>query len=330
MIDPSLPKMTFDNDHCFLCGELITDSNRSEEHIFPKWLQNRYSLWDHTIRLINDTYIPYRKLTIPCCTECNGTHLGQMERDIREAVEQGIKAFRQLPEIRVYQWMAKVFYGILFREMSLHVDRTDPEKGFITSPEFLEQLNALHLSMQSVRCHVEFVDFKPWSIFIIKTYEYGDDRDFDYIDNLEGLVFAIRMGEIGIIASLQDIGAEEQFFGETYEQYLDAGLHPVQFDELTCHVIYHSVLKTRVPTFLSSVTLNDEYEPCGPIQIRALPSLGLSSQPLHRQWSAEEFAQVLFLRWSYYGISQKRIFHPPDTLLTFLNDEEGKFRRMEP
>lgn len=36
-------QMTFTNDRCFLCGELLTDDNRSKEHVYPKWLQNKFN-----------------------------------------------------------------------------------------------------------------------------------------------------------------------------------------------------------------------------------------------------------------------------------------------
>lgn len=39
-------KMTFTYDKCFLCGEILTDENSTEEHIYPKWLQNKFDLWD--------------------------------------------------------------------------------------------------------------------------------------------------------------------------------------------------------------------------------------------------------------------------------------------
>ena len=64
-------KMTFTYDKCFLCGEILTDENSTEEHIYPKWLQNKFDLWDKQLILLNGTGINYRNLKIPCCKRCN-------------------------------------------------------------------------------------------------------------------------------------------------------------------------------------------------------------------------------------------------------------------
>ena len=56
---------TFDYDSCFLCGKEC--ETKTAEHIFPKWLQHKYDLWNKKLIVTNDTKIPYRNLTVPCC-----------------------------------------------------------------------------------------------------------------------------------------------------------------------------------------------------------------------------------------------------------------------
>src|ERR1700688_551596 len=65
---------------CFLCGRGLTPKNRSDEHVIPKWAQNRFSLWNQKMMLLNETHIRYRSLTIPCCCEYNTVHLHPSER----------------------------------------------------------------------------------------------------------------------------------------------------------------------------------------------------------------------------------------------------------
>ena len=75
---------TIDNladDRCFLCGDQLTDAIRSPEHVFPAWLQHRVGLWNQEFTLLNETTIPYRQLTIPCCAECNNEYLGGLKRN---------------------------------------------------------------------------------------------------------------------------------------------------------------------------------------------------------------------------------------------------------
>ena len=101
---------------CFLCSALLRSKNRSDEHVFPKWLQKRFNLWDQRLDLINLTGIPYRQLTIPCCKTCNNIHLSKIEDIMRSAVEAGPSAVADLPSATVYMWLSKIFYGVLYRE----------------------------------------------------------------------------------------------------------------------------------------------------------------------------------------------------------------------
>ena len=66
-------QMTFTYDKCFLCGSDLKSENYSVEHIFPKWLQNKFRLWNQELILLNGTAIKYRRLTIPCCKNCNSS-----------------------------------------------------------------------------------------------------------------------------------------------------------------------------------------------------------------------------------------------------------------
>jgi hypothetical protein len=49
---------------------------------------------------------------------------------------------------------------------------------------------------------LEFMQIKPWSIFVVETMTYDDlTLNFNYHDNIKGLTFSIRMGGHGILAS---------------------------------------------------------------------------------------------------------------------------------
>src|ERR1700730_12701608 len=74
---------------CFLCSAPLRSKNRSDEHVFPKWLQNRFNLWNQRLDLINLTSIPYRQFTIPCCKTCNNVHLSKIGDIVRAVVESG-------------------------------------------------------------------------------------------------------------------------------------------------------------------------------------------------------------------------------------------------
>jgi hypothetical protein len=248
--------MSFTYDRCFLCGHEL-GQKKTTEHVFPKWLQQKFNLTNQKIHLLNRTTIPYRKLTIPCCQSCNTKYLAKVEDTVKQYYQKGFSEFAKIDKLLVFQWIAKIFYGLLFKELSLPIERSDPTQGFITNPEFLSQLRMLHLFLQSVRKPFEFSVSHPWSIFIVETHTYGDERDFDYHDEIFSLVFSIRMGEIGIIACLEDNGAQEELFSNYFEKFKGIKLHPIQFDELVAKVVYKRHLMNRVPKYVVGFPPNE-------------------------------------------------------------------------
>ena len=101
-------------DRCFLCGVKLTPTTRTAEHVFPKWLLNRYGLWDHRISLLNRTDISYRQVRVPSCKRCNNVFLGALERRVRRAVEGGYEAFNTLSRPVIFQWLTKIYFQILY------------------------------------------------------------------------------------------------------------------------------------------------------------------------------------------------------------------------
>ncbi|MBC7878287.1 MAG: hypothetical protein H7Y59_14045 [Anaerolineales bacterium] len=228
----------FSENKCFLCGKLLQESTNSKEHVFPKWLLRRYNLWDKTITLLNGTSISYRYLTIPCCSKCNNEYLSRLESKIELAVNQGLSHITQVEKIHLYQWIGKIFFGLLFRELTLSIDRSKPELGAITTPEFLQEYRALHSFIQSIKTPIEFREFFPGSLFIFEVDTIPEIEEFDYSDNFTGMSFFIRMGNIGIIACLKDDEQVLEMHSELYQAMKKIKLHPIQFDEL-CAIIFY-------------------------------------------------------------------------------------------
>ncbi len=97
---------------CFLCAIAVDEQTRSREHVFPRWLLHRHDLWDAEMTLLNSEIIPYRNLTITCCTRCNYEHLARLEHEVAAAFAAGPAAVRSLPEQRLFLWLAKDPWGI--------------------------------------------------------------------------------------------------------------------------------------------------------------------------------------------------------------------------
>src|SRR6185437_5829167 len=71
----AVAKRRFGLSTCFLCGRRLGIRNRSDEHVIPRWVQDRFGLWNERLNLLNGSSIPYRQLTVPCCRTCNNVHL---------------------------------------------------------------------------------------------------------------------------------------------------------------------------------------------------------------------------------------------------------------
>ena len=66
-------------ENCFICGNPAT----TVEHLFPKWLQRKFNLWDQKITIPNSTTVTYKKLIVPACNRCNNEIYGSLEDRIK-------------------------------------------------------------------------------------------------------------------------------------------------------------------------------------------------------------------------------------------------------
>ncbi|MDR3563014.1 MAG: hypothetical protein P4N59_16510 [Negativicutes bacterium] len=313
----------FNNDCCFLCGCPLDDENRSDEHVFPKWLQQEFKLWDLRIELVNKTFIPYRLLTIPCCKACNNIHLSKLEVDIKAAFEGGYEKFKQLDELRLYQWLCKIYYGILFKELSLVHDRKNPEQGTIMTQDFMERHRNIHAFLQSVRVPIKFPAEKPWSIFIVETQSYPEvELNYDYHDNVACLTFSIRLGGIGILACLEDSSAQKQLFDEYFAQFEGIKLHPIQFDELAAKIAYKASLFNRNPEYFNLIPSTE-----GMDVFIIIPHVqGLTTDPMFKDWDQKIYAKMLATYWGRHGFDISTIYQEPNLVFTMITNPDGTIK----
>jgi hypothetical protein len=311
-------KRRFGRFVCFLCGCRLGHKNRSEEHVFPKWLQSRFQLQEKQLVLLNGTSIRYKQLTIPCCKKCNNEHLSPIEKKMQVATYKGVVAVRRLGPAVLFLWLGKIFYGLLYREYLLRLDRKASSKRTIVPRETLERLRVHHLLLQASRLKFRFMSSAgegvlPASILVVRTQQPRRiEHQFDFRDSPFGLFVSIRMGKIGIVAALQDGGALDLIGHPRCRKYQ---LHPLQFQELTAQMLYKASLLNRTPKFLMVE------EPRG-VSVILSPLSGLSLKPIFDSWKQEEYATVLS------GITQiprEEIFVPPN-VMTWLRGPDGKLR----
>lgn len=311
-------RMKFTDSNCFLCGEELKNSF-TKEHIFPKWVLRKLDLWNKNIVLLNGTEIPYKNLTVPCCKRCNNQYLSNLERVIMDGVNKGFDEFFKIEEIYIFQWMIKIFYTLLYKELFLVFDRKHPAKGNITDQELLEKFDTLHGFLQSIITPTNFILNKPWSIFIFKTIGSGDKYKFDYKDKINLLSFAIRIDEIGIIMCLDDNGLVKEAFNEFYFSFLiDQKFNPMQFDQLCARIFYQRYLLDHSVKYIAIVEEDL-------IEFVVLPIQGYSTKPLFREFDAYEYADFLFQYLKRWGLNFEDIYQEPDHVMELIINEDGSF-----
>lgn len=303
-------KENFGREVCFLCGEKLNSKNRSDEHVIPKWVQDRFDLWNKKLELLNGTDIPYKKLKIPCCKSCNNNYLSELERKISLATLSDADALRVLDDKMIFQWLSKIFYGLLYREYLLPLDRTSPDSGPIIPKELLKEYKLHHLFMQSIRVPMEFNEL-PASIFIFDIQNDQDVFDYDFKDDLNLMTISIKLGKIGIIAVLQDGGAQSNIFLDYSEKFFDSTLNIMQFKELTSIIFYKAYLLNRSPKYVITGD-NDK------IIVLQLPLKGISGVPIYNKWNQKNYAVYLS---EVTGLPLEEVFIPPDKTISWLFDE---------
>lgn len=318
--------MAFKSDRCFLCGKnLASDSTR--EHVFPKWLL-KHGLMNDSLELLNLTTIKYGELTIPCCASCNNTFLSELEKEISCAFESGYEAVCGLEPIRLFQWLAKMFYGILYKEATLKIDRTGSTEGTIIEWDCLEEFRELHMLLQSIRLSFEFTPVEPWSIIVTRVAKFDNIAlDFDYKDSFSSPVVALRVNGIGVIANLLDNELQYRYNKELWDEIEQVELEPIQWDEIVAEFFDQAERMLWHPSkvFMNSLDFSNEDKV---IVCVGTPTEGTK---LFQDIDCELLARRKLTYWRKYvpELTLADIYMPPNKVCTYLRKPDGSIRRFD-
>jgi hypothetical protein len=303
-----LNNQPYDRDSCFVCTEKLTEETRTVEHVIPLWMQNDFKLLNSTVTLLNGTRIQYRQLTVPCCEKCNGQVLRPMENVLSEAIRQGADAVRQLPRFELFRWLAKVYIGILYKEVVLPFDRANRADGPIIPPDLIQQFRILQ---HWLRCSTEpgGEDLTPGSLWIFDAQvpKAVEDR-FDLADDPLNGVIAVRIGPVILAADFLENGIHRQISQLAGLEASGVPLHPAQFRELTAVLIYEGRLidqRSRIRFYEDrngSIRYTSEWEDASPFRVQ-------------RPWNNEDFVEVLSF---YSGVDRNVLYQPPAPMRCWL------------
>lgn len=339
---------SFSDDACFLCGVTLTADSRSEEHVFPRWLQDRFGIRDKTLTLLNGTTIPYRQLVVPCCNPCNTKYLSQLENRVSGSLfaRNGSPGLPSLHDL--YLWVSKIFFGILYREILLPLERRNPEGDSIVDPTAMQMYRMVHFFLQSVRVpmtfHCPHSPF-PASVFLFDLQEpQTPDARFDFRDDVANRNLFLRLGCKGILASF-DGGAQAATVGHLFARDAQHVLHPLQFEELGAKLFYKSTLLTRVP-YLLIAAREGGYEVCviamddlahpskveaahlndGHVVFRVTTPEHLIGKPYFEDWNTDQYAKYVSL---FTTAPLEQVNPEPGIVMSWLSDKHNIFTPLD-
>ena len=306
----------FGNRNCFLTGQALT-SEEEKVQVFPQWLMSLYELEDKPFKMLDESMATYKDIKIPCAAAVNEAYLEPLENKIAAAFEVGYDAVKELDDQLLFQWAAKMLYGLIFNEVQSGI-KLQHAKGeeFNISQSIIHKFSNLHLMLQSLNLPVVFEDFKPYSIFLFKVD--NNPAEFGYRDEINTLTFSLRIRDFGLVMCLQDNGANYSYHREVYDKIRDEVLHPIQFEEFCGRVFYSAYLFNRLPEY-NVLEANDE------IYIEAMPLRGTSSKPLFDAWLNKIYGQVLESFWKNWGFLLLEIIKSPEQPMSFLFNADGSY-----
>jgi len=233
----------FGPDRCFMCGRHIPVGSalRTEEHVFPKWLQREFDLWNGRVQQINAQLLPYSQLTIPCCLPCNGVDLSAIEDRVKAAYLDGLEAFTKLDRRDLFIWLGKIYYGMIYKESLRPMFEREQNGARLVPESHLQTVTFHHFLLQSVCGQVDWQPSYPGpaSFHFFECLDHEDPRlRFDYLDDLFTPIIGLRLGKIGVVCILQDWGRSEDTQQLQLNAAKDMSLHPTQFREVYARLNY--------------------------------------------------------------------------------------------
>jgi len=304
----------FDNTTCFLTGERL--KNPIVYSVFPGWVLDEFGLKGNPFKMLDESYKPYEELTIPCSPGVK-ERLEQLDAEVSSALHVGYDALKSMDETLLFQWIAKWVYGIVFNEIQMGIRQQELSgEAMNFSQVLVQKFSNLHKMLQSVLVPTEFETLNPFSIYV---FPVNNEEDyFNYRDEINTLVFSLRMKDFGIIACLQDNGANGKYHEDVLALVGTQILHPIQFEEICARFFYSCYLFNRLPEYTISPLEHKVF-------IEPMPLVGLNTRPVFDHWQEKTYGQVLENFWKPWGFTLFEIIKDPQHPLSFITDEAGGF-----
>ncbi|HMR18060.1 MAG TPA: hypothetical protein PKA53_02065 [Sphingobacterium sp.] len=306
----------FDNQTCFLTGnKLLSEDERIQ--VFPVWMMRIFDLEEKPFKMLDESIMTYKKLQLPCSADVAET-FEAAEYEVEHAMQQGYHTVKNLDKLVLFHWVAKILYGVVFNEIQAGIRQSvlsGEQMNF--SQVLVHKFRNLHAMLQSIRIPMEFEQVSPFSIQIFPVDNAPET--FLYRDEINTLVFSLRMNDFAIIATMQDNGTHAIYHEEVLRKISGRRLHPIQFEEICARYFYSAYLFNRLPEYTYMETPDKVF-------VEPMPLNDWTLKPIFDNWQVKTYAQVLENFWKPWGYTLFEIIKDPENPMSFLFDKEGQFR----
>lgn len=309
----------FDNDTCFLSGEPLQSGDETVQ-VFPLWLMRSYGLEEKPFKLLDERISTYSQLKLPCAA-ATAVRLGELEAEVEAAFKEGYAAVSQLDPLILFQWAGKLVYGVIFNEIQAGIRQQQLSgEAMNFSQVLVHKFKNLHTMLQSILRPMQFDGNPPFSVVVTEVANPAET--FSYRDEINTLVFSLRMKDFGVIVCMQDNGTNTNYHRDYLEKIAGQPLHPIQFEELCARYFYSAYLFNRLPEYTILPAGGQTY-------IEPMPLMDMSMKPIFDQWQVKVFGQVLENFWKPWGFTLFEIIKDPEHPMSYLLDMDGVFIHMD-
>ncbi len=305
----------FDNKTCFLSGKALS-SDDEKIQVFPLWMMRSFDLEDKPFKMLDESIVTYKQLQLPCSAEV-ANKFAEVEEKVEFAVQNGYKALKELDQLTLFQWVGKILYGVVFNEIQVGIRQaflSGEQLNF--SQALVQKFKNLHFMLQSLIVPMEFENKNPFTIAVFPVD--SSPETFMYRDEINTLIFSIRMKDFAIIATLQDNGVHEIYHDEVLAKVKEKVLHPIQFEEICAKYFYSAYLFNRLPEYTYMEVPEKVF-------VEPMPLNDWTLKPIFDQWTAKTYGQVLENFWKPWGYTLFEIIKDPENPMTFITDQNGDF-----
>jgi hypothetical protein len=225
---------------CFICGAEQDSKSFNNEHILPQWLLKLFRSHKDFMILPNNATIKYGSYLVPCCQDCNSEMSAKLEVPVSNLLKGGYdnlwNALDKDTNIYklLFQWLCLILFKTHYKDTFLRSE-LDLRKASSNLGHYYDWYPLHHIYRMAT---LHYTDVKPsfeayGTILVMR----ARPDDFDYLDNLDDQIIYIQVGDILLMAALNDSKACLSLY-KTFLSRIDGALNQIQIRELFARLRY--------------------------------------------------------------------------------------------